>query len=782
MLQPVNRRAFHVQRPLVCAALCFGVGIAIGGLWQDPLTLLPWLGLGAALLALLLQRWAGKSLLWPACFLLLFAGMLLVIRAAHPVLPPPGQYEVSARVEGQSEVRVPDGRTKVILRDVRLTDAEGNEHQLNGAYLTYYPGLQDVLPQDGQRLRFLSRLYWPSPQRNPYGFDFRLYLLQKGIPAGLSGAKGMLMEPAVQAGPSSPWLRARLWVAEHLDQLLYTEAPLLKALLIGQRAELPDELRDDFQRTGIAHVLSVSGLHVGILVLVLRQLFKWLKLSPRMQFGLLFLLLLAYCRLLDFAAPVLRASVLALFLSFGLLVHRRSDPLTGLSAAFMVILIFRPLDLFHVGFQLSFLAVLGIFTLGDRLNAAWLRFRERRHVSPRWMDKAVYAAVATLSATLFTAPLVMRSFHYFSPVGLLFSPLVCLVIGVAMWYGLALLPLSLLSFSAAQFLAWPLRKGISLLLLLTEWTASLSFATIRTAAPPVLLILGVLTILLLLSRYSRLRRRWRAIVMLAVLLPSIGFAVAKQEDGVRYMQLSLGNADAAVIEDGAETYLIDAGEQGSELASYLLSRGRSVDGLYITHLHFDHIGGLEELMRLRVPIRKIYLPFGALEAKVDNGCLDLLDAAKRRGIAVETLAKGDGLQGRRLSMRVLWPVRDQLYPGMDPNHGSLVTRWELDGVSLLATGDLTRQYERYAAEPAQLLKVAHHGSRGSSSQAFLDIVQPQIALLSASEMQLPRMGDLLARLESMGCESHSTAFSGALSLLCRDGQLRIDPYLKGVQP
>lgn len=778
----MSRRAFHVQRPLVCAALFFGAGIAIGILWQRPLSLLPWAGLLlSALTAWFLHR-MGRHLLWAASCFLLCVGMLLAIPAAHPVPPPRGEYTVHARAEGMPERRVPDGRAKVILRDVRLQDASGSAYRLSGAYLTYYPDREDALPQDGQQVQLRSRLYWPSPQQNPYGFNFRRYLLQQDIQVGLSGAKELVMTPADQEGPASPWLRLRLWIVERLDLLLYQHAPLAKALLIGQRAALPEEVSADFRQTGIAHVLSVSGLHVGILAMVLLALFKRLRMSAPLQFALLCLFLLAYCRLLDFAAPVLRASVLALFLSFGRLVHRRSDPLTSLAAAFMLILAFRPMDLFQVGFQLSFLAVLGILTLGDRLQAAYLRWREGH--APRWrhLDKAAYAMGTTLSATLFTAPLVMRVFHYVSPVGLLFSPLVCVVIGLVMSYALALLPLSLVSLAAARFLAAPLRLVIALLLQLTEWTASLSWASLRTAAPPLLLILALLLGLLLMTRYSRLKLRWRVLAALALLLPAVGLTALGQDGALRYTQLSMGNADAAVIEDGRRTYVIDTGQYGGDLSSYLLSRGRQVDKLYITHLHYDHIGGLEYLLNDGVPIRQILLPEGAEKAKVDGRCLGLLQLAREQGIPVDTLAAGDALEEGRVQMQVCWPVSGQLREGGDPNRGSLAMLWDLDGVRLLTTGDLTRQHEQQAAVSAQVLKVAHHGSKGSNAQAFLEMVQPEHALLSASELQLPRMGDLLERLAAMGCESHITATGGALTLRCSDGRLKIDSYLKGGKP
>ena len=146
-------------------------------------------------------------------------------------------------------------------------------------------------------------------------------------------------------------------------------------------------------------------------------------------------------------------------------------------------------------------------------------------------------------------------------------------------------------------------------------------------------------------------------------------------------------------------------------------------------------------------------PHGAMDAKVDPQSIQLLDLARGKGIPVHFWAQGDGLTAGRHSAQVLWPVRDRLYPGMDANHGSLSMLWQLDGVSLLTTGDLSGDYEAYAAAPAQVLKVAHHGSGSSSSQRFLDAVRPQVALLSISEPQLSRVGKALARMERADCRA-----------------------------
>lgn len=771
----MNKRAFHAQRPLVVIACLFGVGVFIGGRWQGPVLWLPLCGAALSLLAAVCH----KGFRVFACALAaLFLGLLIASGAAYPLRPPAGEYLIQGKVAGLTERREPDGRTRGRLVDVVATDDNDRTYQITRVYWTYYTDKDAPMPVDGQQVSLRGRLYIPSGQLNPYGFDFSGYLLQQGISMGLSGAKELALTPPDQKEPASFWLRARIGLSKALDDLLKEDAGLSKALLLGERDDLADETTGAFRASGIAHILAVSGLHVSILSLWLLYLLRLLRVSPRARFVLMALTLLAYCRLLDFSAPVVRAAVLSVLMLGARLLFRRSDPLTSLSIAFILILTFRPLDLFSLGFQLSFMAVLGIFTLGDWLWRKWQLIREHRHALRR-LDAPVMALQTTLAATAFTAPLSMVSFHQISIVGLIISPVACVIVGLLMPYGLMVLILGMLRVPYAEIIAWPVRWMSQALIKLASISASFPYGLLRTAAPALFVVLAMYLLLLMLSRYTMLKWRFRLLLPALVAVPAIAMALTAPHPPVRYMQLNAGNADAAIIEDGRSTYIIDAAEHGGDLASYLLSRGEQVEKLFITHLHMDHIGGLKQLLERGVPIQTLVLPYGALDVQIDPESAKLLDLAREKGIAVEYWAQGDSLASGRVSMRVLWPVRDRLYPGMDANNGSMAMLWQLDGVSLLTTGDLSGDYEKYASAPAQVLKVAHHGSGSSSSSAFLDAVRPQVALLSISGTQIGRISKAMARIQDAGCIIYETKDKGALMLSFSNGQISVEQFGKG---
>ena len=715
--------------------------------------LLPAAGLTSSVLLVAFLLYSRKPLLLGLCFLLFFSGMARAQTAVNPVLPPEGKYHISAAVSGLAERREDDGRVKTLLRDVEIEDEQAKRYHIKSAYWTYYPSKDAPLPLDGQRINMTASVYHPLGRQNPQGFNFRLYLLQRGITLGVSGAKDLMLTPVDQKIASDPWLRARIWLGDLYDKAIGEGSELIRALLWGDRGGLGDEVEGSFRATGITHVLSVSGLHVSILAGALLYLLAAAGMPPRQRFIVVVAALALYCRLLNFEAPVLRSAVMSAVLLGARLYDERSDPLTSLSVAMMVILAWRPLDLFHVGFQLSFLAVLGMFTLGDRLNDMYgkvMRHRKRNCHA----DKSVAALQATVSATAFTAPVMINTFHGFSLIGILFSPIACLIIGILMLYGMAIMPFALLWMPLAQFLAMPLSWGSQLFIQLTDAVASLPFPAVRSASLGGVGLVLCYAALLLCTRYVRVKKRLLRLTAIALTVAVMtGLSLYSQQmdkRDVRYTLFSSGNADAAVIEDGRQTFVIDAAEQGGDLCSYLRSKGRDIDILFISHLHNDHIGGLRELLEQRVTIRQIVLPAHAQATQKSDDSHDILRMAKEAGIPVRYAAKGDRFEGERVKLDVLWPIYGKMYPGMDANHNSLALLVDLNGLSLLTAGDLTQEYEMYSALPAQVLKVAHHGAKGSTSPGYLKAVSPKLALLTASSARMQYASAAMKRLDAMG--------------------------------
>lgn len=740
------------------------VGIALG--FQAPTSAMPMLCVSAALAGLLLlgrrrTRAAG-------CLLLTFLlGAALGIRTANPTLPPEGDAQVTGVVAGEVDFRAEKGQVRVILRDVTLN----GERIASGAYWTFYLKADENIPDcltPGARISMTAEVYHPQGQRNPHGYDFRQALRQKNILIGLYGAAKL---QALPDGLSLYGLAARFnhRMAQTLRDVCGEKAgQLASAVLLGMRDEVPDEEQEQFRRLGIAHILSVSGFHVGVLVALLALLIMPVK-HRRLRMALTLPMLLAYAFLTGGNAPAIRAVLLWALVCWGRIRHKRVLMPHVLCASAMIQLMFAPAQLFSASFQMTYgvmAAICGI-TAQTAPNA-----QKKRGWKGQILSLLSVSAAAQFGVLL-------PELYWFGRV-----PLLGIAVNVLLVTGMNVLLL----------LDW-----VTLLLTPIPWLAALPGAATRavsegflhlvnalgrfaptlwTRQPDAWVVLGWLLVFAALLPFGKSRNRWQnrkkrlpmlaagAVLMATILLPA-------PFSGTEYIQLDMGDADAAVLRQEKHVLVVDAGEYGGDLASYLRAEHLPVDLLVLTHLHSDHAGGVRELLDEGIPIRRCVMPSGALEADFDEEVLPLLARMEENGTVIETVCRGDILQWAEGKLTVLFPPEG--FSASNANDGSMALLVEAEGVKLLLTGDLSAQYGQYAAVSADVVKAAHHGSKNGTTQAFLDESAPTAVLVSTKR---ENAADYLRGITD--ADVYSTLESGAIIIRMADSCFTIEEF-EGMQ-
>ena len=755
------------RRLLVFYALAFGTGIFVGYRLENTLL---WLlaGLAAFGVGAVLRR-SGWSAWLAGAAGMFFLGAALCSYAAHPDLPPEGKYRVQATVHEEATVREEDGRVKATLKNAVLTDECGIKYRVKGLYWTYWPETPDeALPKEGQTAEFTGRIYHPEGKTNPHGFDFKLYLLQNGMQAGISGAETLILSPEGQTGPRSLILRVRQAIFQRLEELLHEDMHLASALLLGETEGMSEEMRAGFRKAGVAHVLSVSGLHAMIIMSLVIALMDRFSPSPRVMLLAVGVVLIPYCALTGGSAPIIRAAVLVMYQLFGRCVRRRPDPLTGLAVGFLTVLIIQPLQLFSSGFQMSFAAVAGMIMLGDRLKCL------TECISNRIVRRLCTAYAVTFSATAGTALPVIYCFSSLSLIGFVINPLVCLATEMLLPLFFVMLLVSVFSMPLAAVMG----QGLAFLSRLctnnVQMLGELSFAGVVLPDPPWYLAAAIVVCLLLCTRYVDVSLRNRVIAGVAALSLSIAAMIATANHDVRYIQMDVGNASAAVIEDGGKTIVIDAGEYGGDLSNYLLSEGRSIDALILTHLHTDHALGLKQLLEDEVKIERLYLSTEAMVPQISDAVLSFVAQAQERGIPVHCLRAGDEITTDRVHIEVLWPREGTAHAIADANDSAMALEVNLNGTKLLHMSDIPLAYELYAARPAEILCAGHHGSASSTGEVFLKHVQPANVLISGDDPS----EKTLKRLANAGAMVYDTGTYGALIISAGEETYSVQGYLQ----
>lgn len=698
-------------------------------------------------------------------------------------MPEAGSYEIAGYVYGEAAENSA-GRLAFTLGDMTL-----NGKNVSGkAYCTLR--YSETLPQlfDGAEIRFKGYVYHPSGKSGEPHMDFRLWMRQQGYRFGLSIYDEITVSNTASSAPvKDAACRARQVFASAFERIMGENGRIAMALLFGEKDGLTETEYDSFSKLGIAHVMSVSGLHVGLVGGMLMLILDRFSLKRRTKLFVLMFFLLDYCALTGFSAAAVRAAVMLVCAALRRLFRRFGDSITTLSTAMLVVLIINPLSALSAGFVLSFSAMLGILLFARPVQEALERLWPQPQVNlrlrtpqtfPAWLQMQVKSLLAvSITAQLGVLLPTMRFFQQLPLYGILINLLIVPLVGSV------LVPLYIAALLCSLFPVIGTAVGsaasaaTSLLLWLVELLGRLPYASIRTSAPPILVCVGLGVALILLSR--RVPGRFHARLMAALLTAAVtlcGWALQKPAQ-LRYLQLDAGQADAALLLDGDLTIVIDTGEDGYEVLNYLRHENRDVDALILTHLHMDHAGGVPALLESGIPIHHIYLPPKAQDQQLDEDALAVYQLLLKQDIPLTALASGDELRYNRSMIRVLWPQAETVRSGHDANDYSLVLAIDLDGFTLLNTGDVTGKYERYAAIPADILKVAHHGSRESSLEDFLRSTDPSYALITASSGSGPLpSAETLQRLADREIDVFRTNECGDLTISVRSGQLLITPY------
>lgn len=675
----------------------------------------------------------------------LAVGMGLGWRSDHPALPAEGDYAVTATVAQEIHLRE-DGQVQTVLADVTL-----DGQRAPNAYWTFYLGEEEAVPDwlvPGAQLTVNARVYHPAGQENPGGFDFSEYLHQRGIAIGLYGADELA---ETDAGFSLPGKTAALRhaLALRLMDVMGEEAgAYAAAMLLGTRDFIPEDGRAAFQKLGIAHILSVSGYHVGVLAAMLLLLLRPLPVGRYARVAVEALVVTAYCLLTGGNAPVIRASLLLLWREMTRLRNRQLLPLHMLCVTALVQLVFNPTLLFGASFQLTYGAMLGLL-----LVFPWLK--RQRVCCTRWGRWLWEAFCAALSAQL---GVLLPQLYWFGKLPLLSVlvniPVMALSGGLMAlyWVTLAALPIPV----AAAGLGAAARVVTGWMLSAVRWLSGLHFTTLWTRQADACTFIG--WALLIFGLSSLMPTRWkphrRKIVLLGLLLTAL-ILLPLPERSVTYTQFSVGDADAAVLQDRDVTVVLDTGEDGRAVAGYLHQKRQSVEVLIVTHLHSDHAGGIRALLDEGIPVAVCYLPADADKPAIDAEMLPLIEELRQSGTEIRFLSRGDEIELPSGRLTALWPESGRVSALHDANDTCLVLYADIAGVTLLLLADLPGTYEPYIALPADVLKVAHHGSKASTDTAFLTAVNPQVMLLSnASEAREARMAETAGEIPLYTTSQH----------------------------
>ncbi len=575
----------------------------------------------------------------------------------------------------------------------------------------------------------------------------------------------------------APLLRMRGYLLELTSTAFGDSAPLIDAVLLARREGLAFDTSRAFARSGVAHLLAISGFHVGVVATLFFMLTLPLSLTPAQRplvtaggVGL-------YLALIGFPRAATRAGIFLLALAIARWRGRPAQTQAVLSTALLALLTVEPSWLFSPGLQLSFAGVLGLTLWRHPVADVLARWR---------VPEALRAPLsASLAASAATAPLVGWHFGEVSWIGVGLSVVLTPWVALVIVGGLSTLAVSALVPAWGPFLGVPTAWAAQHLVRVVEVVAQLPWVSVDVTQPVLLAVVAGAVVGSRLAGAAQAHVRILVIVGCATATPGLlpVTATLRGAGRLEIVALDVGQGDAiairtprdrwVLIDTGGRTERWDAGRD--RVVPFLRRRGvRQLDLLVLTHADLDHTGGAPSVLEA-FPPRRVIDPGVAVAS---HPFRELLANAERQGIHWTSAQAGQRLDLDGVMFTVLSP--DSARGSEDVNDGSVVLLLRYGAFEALFTGDASRHVENQLLSgplpPVELLKVGHHGSSTSTGAAFLERLQPELAVIPVGARN--RYGhpdpEVLSRLETAGARILRTDQHGDIRILAeRDGRWRV---------
>lgn len=631
----------------------------------------------------------------------------------------------NAAVTGRvvSIVKKDDEYFKLQLSDVSIISDNGARSYKKKILVNVYSDIADYRTVLWDRVYITGAVSIPKERSNPGTFDYRRYLKSIGIRCIITAEN---IENVKKAGGIAALLKsAKCRTADIFESALGDDSAVVMGLLFGETSGIDEDIIETFRRGGTAHVLAVSGLHLGLLYSFLCR-FKRKKRSIPADIAIV-LALSAYTALAGFTASVVRACLMIFIHIAGNHLNRRYDLISSTCVSMIIILAVNPMQIYSAGFQMSFLAVI---TLGIMI--------------PLIQKKIKGILLPMIAVQTGMVPYTMYVFNYVS--------LTSVISNIPVYFiAAAMIPagISVIAFCWLPVIAKPAAMITGLFVKLLLWCNDFTYMggvfTFDVASPSVIFLAVYYIFIFYMcseaGQIALIRRNYKKIaaVFAAAVICGAGCSVYLSDgfEKTDMVFVDVGQGDCLHIKAGGKNLLIDGGGSfnynvgKSTLKPYLLKNGvTKIDMAIATHLHTDHYQGLKELSQT-YRIKKL----GVYEANSVNE-----NHLKKEFKTDEILylAAGDVINmGRNVSVEVLSPDRGNPLDEKDENKNSLVLRVNIKGSSVLMTGDIDEKGEMTLIADtdikADILKIAHHGSRYSSCEKFIAVAAPKIAVIQVGK-------------------------------------------------
>ena len=537
-------------------------------------------------------------------------------------------------------------------------------------------------------------------------------------------------------------------------------------LILGDTTDIEDETKEEFRTSSMAHILAVSGMHISYLVIGSIVVSKKI-LGKRNANIITAIIIIIYMFITGFSPSVVRAGIMAIILLFSKVFYRKNDIPTSISSSLLIILIINPFSIMNIGLQLSYAGTIGIILFRKPI----LRLLEKIKIKDRRIKYRIPKRISDivqklrelisviLSAQIAILPISLYHFNLFSSYFIITNLLVSLVVGPVFIISIIYAVLTLIKL---PILAKVVDFGITIIIQISKIPKLLIGSKIYFPTPKIFqIILYYLSIIILFSiiaiknsqkpnmsqkrvlnlvalikyRYRQINRRTKREALIIILIICVIVSLIPKELEINFVDVGQGDS-TFIITPSNKTVLIDGGEEKSKIIDYILDKGyTSIDIVLISHFDEDHVGGILNVLK-ELKVKEILIAKQYEDSELYQQFLEII---KQKNVKINVVKKGDIIEIEKdIYFKILWPDDNNVITEKAINNNAIVAKFIYKKFSCLFTGDIESIAEEKLKEnkkelKSTILKVAHHGSKSSSTEEFLQEVQPQIALIGVGK-------------------------------------------------
>ena len=679
------------------------------------------------------------------------------------------KFTVSGEVQ---ECQAAEYSLSVYLKQVCLT--VGSE-QIPIENIKVYLNKEEQI-RIGMFLRVCGKLEEIPGPRNPGEFDSKQYYACRKIYYQMK--EGEVCDKSIGYSYFGQFLQEIRQKAETiLDEAAGAYAGIFQAMILGERGNLDAETKMQYQMAGIMHILAISGLHISFVGMGFFRLLKKAGAGNGVAGAVSAFLIYAYGIVTGGSVSAMRAVGMFLVLVGAGIAGRSYDLLSAMALSAIVLLLDAPAYLYNVSFLLSFGAVIGIGALTPEI-CSLLNLKKRTAKS----------LAGSVIVWLITLPIALHAYGEVSLAGVILNLLVLPTSGIVLASGIFALPVGIFVIEIAKRVVFPGKCVLFFYEKLCEVVGWIPHSTWIAGSPQ----LWQCAVYYVMLGVAFTGVKWgKKAASVALVIFAVVFLGYHSRNGLTITCLDIGQGDCCVLKmPGGENFLIDGGSSNKkntavyQILPYLKNQGIAIlDGIFVSHTDQDHISGIEELLELcaqkltTVRVKNLILP----DWDTTGGEYEKLKMlAEQTGIRVQTVREGNLLKTKEAQIEILAPENGA--DGSDTNEDGMVMKVHFGKFRGLFTGDIGAETEKKlldSMEDVDFLKVAHHGSKYSTCQGFLDVVSPEIAVISCSAKNTygHPSADTIKKLEDCGAQVEYTMKNGAITVRTDGEGIWLDRFI-----